>query len=118
VLVFRIVDESGVWINERAEWINKNANGKLRPAKINPTRECVKDVYALRKFLIRHGLDQVPVYGIVVFSSPNARLSADGPVVPVCEIPTLYQIMRRDYLVDERIAMQTVQRTVDAIIDG
>ena len=117
-LVFRIVDYSGTWINERAEWINKTRDGKLRSAKTNPTRECVRDVYALRKFLAKHGLERVPVYAIVVFTSPNVRLSAEGPVVPICEIPTLYQIMRRDYLAEERIAPATVQETVDAIIDG
>lgn len=117
-LVFRIVDHSGTWINERAEWINQSANGKLRPARSNPTRECVKDVYALRKFLARHGLERVPVYGLVVFTSPNVRLSADGPVVPISEIPTMYQIMRRDYLAEERIAPPAIRSTVDAIIDG
>ena len=117
-LVFRIVDYPGTWMNERAEWINKTKSGKLRGSKTNPTRECVKDVYALRKFLAKRGLERVPVYAIVVFTSPNARLSADGPVVPIAEIPTLYQIMRRDYLADERIAPQAVHSTVDAVIDG
>ncbi len=87
-------------------------------AKINPTREVVHDVYALRKFLAKHGLDRVPVYAIVVFTSPNVKLSAEGPVVPISEIPTLFQIMRRDYLTDERIAPPAVRATVDAIIDG
>ncbi len=117
-LVFRIVDYHGAWMNERAGWINQTPNGKLRAAKTNPTRECVKDVYALRKFLAKRGLDRVPVYAIVVFTSPNVRLSADGPVVPIAEIPSLFQIMRRDYLVDERIAPQAVRSAVDAIIDG
>ncbi|MBN1679793.1 MAG: NERD domain-containing protein [Anaerolineae bacterium] len=116
-LVFRIVDYPGVWINERAEWINRT-RGKLRPAKTNPTRECVRDIYALRRFLAKRGLQRVPVYAIVVFSSDQVQLSGDGPAVPICEIPTLYQIMRRDYLADERIAPPTVRSTVDAIIDG
>lgn len=117
-LTFRIVDYSGAWMNERAEWINRSGGGKLRASKTNPTRECVKDIYALRKFLGKHGLSQVPVYGIVVFTSSNVELTADGPVIPICEIPTLFQIMRRDFLVDERIAMPTVKAAVDAIIDG
>lgn len=117
-LVFRIVDYSGHWINERAEWINRTKNGRLAPASSNPTREAVHDVYALRKFLKKHGLENVPVYAIVVFTSPQVSLSADGPVVPVCEVPTLYQILRRDYLNDERIASQSIQQTVDAVIDG
>jgi hypothetical protein len=116
-LVFRIVDYSGQWINERAEWIVQR-NGKLRPAGTNPTRECVKDVYALRKFLARHGLDKVPIYGIVVFTSPQLELSAAGPVVPICEVPTLFQVMSRDYLADERVTPPTVRAAVDAIIDG
>ncbi|MBP8973453.1 MAG: NERD domain-containing protein [Anaerolineae bacterium] len=118
VLVFRIVDYAGTWINERAEWINQARDGKLRSARTNPTREVVRDVVALRKFLAQHGLENVPVYAIVVFTSPNVRLSADGPVVPICEIPTLYQIMRRDYLTDDRITPQMAQQTVSAIIDG
>ncbi len=117
-LVFRIVDYSGIWSNERAEWIIRTRDGNLRPAKTNPTRECVRDVYALRRFLAKRGLEQVPVYAIVVFTSPKVRLSADGPVVPVCEIPTLYEIMRREYLSEERVSPATVQQTVDAIIDG
>ncbi|MBN1200673.1 MAG: NERD domain-containing protein [Anaerolineae bacterium] len=118
ILTFRIVDYPGTWINERSEWINKDTRGRLRPAKTNPTRECVRDVYALRKFLARHGLDSVPVHAIVVFTSERVALSADGPVVPVCEIPTLYQIMRRDYLAHERIEARTVTDTIDTIIDG
>ncbi|MEP0762109.1 MAG: hypothetical protein HRF48_05155, partial [Chloroflexota bacterium] len=98
--------------------INQTRDGKLRPARTNPTREVVRDVVALRKFLARHGLENVPVYAIVVFTSPNVRLSADGPVVPICEISTLYQIMHRDYLTDDRITPQIVQQTVDAIIEG
>lgn len=117
-LVFRIVDYQGTWINERAEWRIVKPPDKLRPAPSNPTRECVRDVYALRKFLAKHGLERVPVYAIVVFTSPNVDLSASGPIVPICEIPTLYQIMRRDYLGEERIAPPAIRSAVDAIIDG
>jgi hypothetical protein len=117
-LVFRIVDYAGTWINERADWRLKAKGGKLRLAKTNPTREVVRDVYALRKFLGKHGLEKVPVYAIVVFTSPNIQLSAEGPVVPIAEVPTLFQIMRRDYLNDERIAPPAVRAAVDAIIDG
>jgi hypothetical protein len=117
-LVFRVLDESGTWINERAEWRTKTKKGNLRLAKLNPTREAVHDVIALRKFLVKHSLERVPVYAIVVFTSPNVKLSAEGPVVPISEIPTLFQIMRRDYLTDERIAPPTIRATVDAIIDG
>lgn len=117
-LVFRIIDYPGPWLNERTEWLTKARNGKLRPAGKNPTKECVRDVYALRKFLARRGLDKVPVYAIVVFTSPNVELSASGPVVPICEIPTLFQILRREFLAEERITPPQIHGTVDAIIDG
>ncbi len=117
-LVFRIVDYIGTWRNERDQWLVQTKNGKLRKAKENPTHECVHDVYSLRKFLAKKGLSHVPVYGIVVFTEPNVRLSAEDPTVPICEIPTLYPIMRRDYLKDERVAPPTVQEARDAIIDG
>lgn len=117
-LVFRIVDYTGSWINERTEWRVMSGKGGLRAAKSNPTRDCVRDVFALRKFLAAKGLDRVPVYAIVVFASPNVRLKAEGPIVPIAEIPTLFQIMRRDYLKEERIAPHHVRQTVDAIMYG
>ena len=116
-LVFRIVDYTGSWINERAEWRVVTRDGKLRNSRTNPTREAVRDVYALRRHLAKHGLEKVPIYAIVVFTSPNVTLKASGPVTPICEIPTLYQIMRRDYLSDERVAPPTVRAAVDAIMD-
>ncbi len=118
VLVFRIVDYTGVWKNERDRWVVQTKNSNLRKASTNPTHECVKDVYALRKFLAKKDLQRVPVYGIVVFTSPNVRLSAADPVVPICEISTLYRIMEREYLQDNRIAPPAVAQTRDAIYDG
>ncbi len=116
-LVFRIVNYSGKWRNERANWFTFKRQ-KMRKARTNPTRECAHDVYNLRKFLKKRGLENVPVYGIVVFTSKNVELSADNPVIPICEVRTLYPIMRRDYLAKERIAPPTVRQTVDAITDG
>lgn len=116
-LVFRIVDYPGKWRNERANWLEFRRH-KMRKARTNPTRECAHDVYNLRKFLKKKGLEHVPVYGIVVFTSENVELSAADPVIPICEIRTLYPVMRREYLREERIAPPTVRQTVDAIIDG
>jgi len=117
-LVFRVVDYTGVWKNERAEWLVQTSDGRLRGARTNPSREAVKDVVALRKFLARFGLEHVPVYAIVIFTSRNLRLSADGPVVPIAEVPTMYQIMRRDFLAEERIDAPTVEAAVEAVMEG
>ena len=79
-LVFRIVDYTGTWINERADWRMIAKDGKLRNASTNPTRECAKDVYSLRKYFAKRGVANVPVYGIVstavIRSIPYQRLAS------------------------------------------
>ncbi|MBN2305580.1 MAG: NERD domain-containing protein [Anaerolineae bacterium] len=121
-LVFRIVEYTGIWRNERADW-HVQKNNRWRPAPDNPTRECVRDVEALRKFLKKRGLERVPVYGVVVFHTEPGMLTlsaagADSPVVPISETHHLGFILKRDYLKDQRIDLQTVRRAVDTIIDG
>ncbi|MBZ0305978.1 MAG: NERD domain-containing protein [Anaerolineae bacterium] len=120
VLVFRIVNYTGLWRNERAEWKTLNPkNNKLNPARSNPTRECARDVYALRKYLAKRKLDKVPVFGIVVFYNiNNVTLQAAGPVIPVTKTDRLFEVLNRDYLQQERINTSAIDSTVDAIIDG
>src|SRR5690606_19330534 len=43
-LVFRIVDNTGVYANERGNWLTQNRNGEWVPAKINPTADDVVDI--------------------------------------------------------------------------
>jgi hypothetical protein len=118
-LVFRIVDYSGTWRNEVAEWKIKDRNGRMRPAPTNPTRECARDVYALRQFLARQRLDKVPVYGVVVFHSRNLVLQGAGPVVPIAETHRLQEILRRSYLLEEeRISRQQAEGTINALTGG
>lgn len=116
-LVFRVVDFHGEWLNERAEWRTRNKRGNLVVAPSNPTRECARDVYTLRKLLAKKGMNKVPVYGVVVFTNENLTLKADGPVVPIAEVPTMYKILNRDYLKEERINSPQIRRTIDIIID-
>jgi hypothetical protein len=116
-LVLRTVEYPGEWINERVEWRYRNKQGKLRAAPNNPTRECAHDVYALRKFLAERRLAHVPVYGVVVFANENVRLKGQGPVIPIAEKHTLFQILSRDYLKEERLKLPQVRATVDALIE-
>ncbi|PJF43320.1 MAG: hypothetical protein CUN55_09070 [Phototrophicales bacterium] len=116
-LVFRIVDYKGEWINEGPYWRVRTKNGKLRPSTKNPTRECAKDVYALRKYLAKRNLSRVPVYGVVVFASDRVKLRGQAPVIPIAEKHTLYQILSRDYLREERINSPQIRKVVDALMD-
>lgn len=117
-LVFRIVNYHGFWRNERTEWRIKDKDENLRAAPFNPSRECARDVYALRKYLDKRRLDKIPVYGVVVFTDPQVVLQGQGQVVPITKVDRMYEIISRDYLLEERIAKPQIEATVDAIIDG
>lgn len=119
VLVFRTVDYKGEWINERAEWKIRTQNGRLRQSSNNPTRECARDVYALRKFFESESLTRVPVYGVVVFTAEQSKVKLVGqaPVVPIAEKHTLFAVLSQDYLKEERINSPQIRKTVDVLID-
>jgi hypothetical protein len=115
VLVFRIVDQPGIFLNEGADWLERKGGQTFVLSRFNATREAIADVYALRDYLARRGLAQVPVFGIIVFTNPQTQLSARQPTVPIAELRTLTTAMRRDFLLEDRIDPQTVEATVAAI---
>lgn len=119
-LVMRIVDYGGTWRNELAEWKIRDAKtGKVRAAPTNPSRECARDVYALRGYFAKRGLQDVPVYGLVIFHNPNMVLQGEGSVVPITKTELITDILQRDYLeVEQRISPDLAQRAVLAITEG
>ncbi|MFP4321655.1 MAG: NERD domain-containing protein [Anaerolineales bacterium] len=120
-LVFRIVDYNGLWRNELAEWKTKDKRGRMRNATTNPTRECARDVYSLRQYFAKRQLENVPVYGVVVFHSPHVTLQGASPVVPISETHLLPDILTREgnYLAEEqRIDPQTAREATRALVEG
>jgi hypothetical protein len=75
VLVFRILETPGIFRNEGADWLERKGGQTFVLSRLNATRECVTDVYALRKYLAKSGLAQVPVFGIVVFTQFRRSIS-------------------------------------------
>jgi hypothetical protein len=114
-LVFRIVDQPGDYSNEGADWLERKGGRTFVISRLNATRECVTDVLALRKYLAKKGLSNVPVYGVVVFTSPQAQLTARQPTVPIAALRTLTTVLRRDYLAENRVDAKTVETTVQTI---
>jgi hypothetical protein len=114
-LVFRIVEEPGIFLNEGSDWLQRKGGQTFELSRLNATRECVTDVYALREYLARNALSNVPVYAVVVFTHPQTQLSARQPVVPIAELRTLTTVLRRDYLVEDRIDKDTIEKTVAVI---
>jgi hypothetical protein len=122
VLVFRIVDNEGDFRNDKADWLQLNRQGQWLPARIDPTREDVVDIRAMREYLARHNLGHVPVYGIVVFTKDPAlaRIAVREPVVPVSHLSSLYDTLRNqgEYLArEQRIDDKTVLEIVDLVYD-
>jgi hypothetical protein len=119
-LVLRTVDYNGFWRNEKAEWLIKDPkSGRMKSAPSNPSRECARDVYALRKYLAKHKLDKIPVYGAVVFHSSSLTLQGSGPVVPITETHRMKDILIRDYLADDtRITPALARETINALTGG
>jgi hypothetical protein len=114
-LVFRIIDKPGIYSNEGADWLERKGGQTFVLSRMNATRECVIDVYALRNYLARQGLPDVPVYGVVVFTSSQAQITGRQPVVPIAELRTLTTVLRRDFLLEDRTTPDKVEATVKAI---
>lgn len=121
-LVFRILDEAGVFANDKASWMRDDGRGGWKPAAIDPTREAVVDIKALRQFLSDRGLGFVPVYGIVVFNRDEneTQIVVRDPIVPVANITNLYQRLheKNGYLTRQnRIDPEIVIQIRDLIYD-
>lgn len=118
-LVFRILNNEGVYANEAAGWLVQE-KGKWHPARISPTKEAVEDIQHLRDYLAQHNLGQVPVFGVVVFTkdSNQVQIMAKDPVVPLSHLHALYENLTKNYLAVDRIDPQTVQATVRILYDA
>lgn len=111
VLVFRILNDTGNFANEAANWMAQNANGEWVPARINPTRQCVDDIQHMRYYLTRHNLGTVPVFGLIVFtaSEGGVRIAEKDSIVPISHLHSVVQNLGKEYLTKvDRIPQETV----------
>ena len=119
VLVFRIVDFRGVYANERGNWMKQNKQGEWYPARTNPTADDIVDINAMREYLTSNRMPDVPVFGVVVFTTeePVARVIAKEPTVPLAHLSDLVDVLQDNYLARDRIDKATVDRIVKLIYD-
>ncbi len=117
VLVFRLMDNVGIFANEGSNWLRQEG-GEWRPAGIDPTRECVADIEKVRQFLSRRNLGDTPVYGVIVFMNepPRTQLMAREPVVPITPLSMLVVNLRPNYLAKDRIDAAKAQAVIDALL--
>lgn len=99
-LVFRILNNAGVFANERSSWLVQNRRGDWAPFGINPTNQTIEDVGHLRIYLAKHGLGDIQVYGVIVFIPDESRvvIHQKEPVVPISRLDSLFDTLRGNYL--------------------
>ena len=113
-LVFRILNSSGNYANEGANWLKQNKQGEWLPFSTNPTKEAVDDIQHLRDYLIKNRLDSVPVFGIIVFTAgPSAvKISEKDAIVPISHLHSILQNLSGQFLAkQDRIPQETVTAT-------
>ncbi|MFO7321785.1 MAG: nuclease-related domain-containing protein [Chloroflexota bacterium] len=120
VLVFRILDNRGIFANEGANWLRQDPREGWTLAGIEPTRECVQDIKKLREYLAQNRLGHVPVYGVIVFihQEPQVQLSVRQPTVPVTTLRSLLTNLGDNYLARERIDDGQVAAVVQHLYDA
>jgi hypothetical protein len=121
VLVFRIVDVTGDWANEGANWlIRKSGGGEFLPAPFNPTQQALDDVKRLDAALRSAGIGEVPIFGVVVFTKDErqVRLSAREPALPISHLHLLTVNLGAGYLAADRINMNTATQVIRLLYGG
>lgn len=116
VLVFRILDNEGVFFNEASKWLTHNRHGEWMPMRFDPTAQIVADIKHLRQFLEKRKLSNIPVYGVIVFIR-DVALSADKPTVPPAQLLQLLDNLSTNYLAKEqRIDGSAVRGVVKVLL--
>ncbi|MBI1281278.1 MAG: hypothetical protein GC179_24335 [Anaerolineaceae bacterium] len=113
-LVFRILNNSGNFANEGANWLKQNKQGEWLPFATNPTKEAVDDIQHLRDYLTKHRLESVPVFGVIVFTAgPSAvTISEKDAIVPITHLHSILQNLSGQFLAKkDRIPQETVTAT-------
>jgi hypothetical protein len=116
VLVFRILDKTGVYLNEGDRWLRLNPRDRRWvPGGIDPTRQAMADMRNLQAYLSQRGLPaDTPIFGVVVFvrDAPLVQITHKSPALPATQLSGLYATLQGNYLAKERIS----RGAADAIV--
>lgn len=119
ILVFRVLDSDGEYLNEGTNWLKRGRGGEWHPMRANPTQHVVDDVKSLRTYLSERGFQDVPIFGVVVFikDDPAVRLTLKDPALPATHLSSLGIRLQGNYLAKDRIDGPTVKALVDLLYD-
>lgn len=109
ILVFRILDLKGEYLNEGNKWL-KARRGEWEPLSSNPTQNVLDDIENLDAYLSARGLPDFPIYGVVVFTRTEPELLLRQK--PPNDIPALYLRNFKPGLQDTYFAHQRIDDTI------
>lgn len=112
VLVFRILQRAGNLLNQKGGWVRRDRNNDWVPMNVNPTKEAIVDIKAVRDFLNKYKMQDVDVYGVVVFVNepPELIIELQDPVVPVAHLSGMIDALQNNYLAKERLTANQIER--------
>jgi len=118
VLVFRILEQAGELLNEKGGWVRRNGRGNWVPMQVNPTKEAIVDIKAMRAYLERQGFKKPKVFGVVVFTTepPELVIELQSPVVPVSHLSALVDVLRENYLAAERMSENRIEKITTSLL--
>lgn len=119
VLVFRVTDITGQFLNEKGRWLRKNDRGELETMRFNPTHDAVADMRKIREYLEMREFPNVSNYlfGIVVFVRDDVILETRQPVIPATELKYLPLRLDDGFLAKTRIDQNKVDAIVNVLYD-
>jgi hypothetical protein len=116
VLVFRILDRTGIFLDDGDRWLSINArDNRWIPAGIDPSREAITDMKSLQKFFGERGLPpDTPIFGVVVFMKepPLVQITMRNATIPAVTLATLYSGLQSNYFAQERISRGAAESIV------
>lgn len=119
VLVFRITDIEGEFLNEKGKWLRRARSGRLETMRFNPTQDVVDDMKTIKDYLAMREFRDVPIFGVVVFmkDSPQVKLDRKESVIPVTYLSGLQSYLRDGFLAKDRIDTRTANAIFDTLFD-
>ena len=114
LLVFRILDRPGIYLNENVNWLKAGNNGGWVIARIKPTHEAIDDIKSLRAYLGEYDMKDLPIFGAVVFipDDPIVKLTLKDPALPATHLSSLYSRLQNNYLAKDRLDAESARAIV------
>jgi hypothetical protein len=88
------------------------------PSLGNPSGDAARDLQRLQALLANHGLPEVPVSALVVFTNPRVQLRVEGCTTTVTRVKELKDVLRRMAGKGQNVVLTTARvREVQRLLD-